>query len=97
MPGLTFSNELNQPGRGTALRIACLLYSMLSNQLTQDQSIPSSGCGTHRKGIHHGSPARGPHWHERRLMQQYIEFVADRCWESWAIPRCSAPPIHSTS
>ena len=42
MPGLTFSNELISRDEGMHCDFACLLYSMLDNQLTEETVHVSS-------------------------------------------------------
>jgi ribonucleoside-diphosphate reductase beta chain len=79
MPGLTFSNELISRDEGLHCEFACLLYSMLQNKLTkqQVQGIISDAVVIEKEFITEALPV-GLIGMNATLMQQYIEFVADR-------------------
>lgn len=79
MPGLTFSNELISRDEGLHCEFACLLYSMLQNKLTekQVQGIISDAVVIEKEFITEALPV-GLIGMNAILMQQYIEFVADR-------------------
>lgn len=78
MPGLTFSNELISRDEGLHCEFACLLYSMLSNKLTEQQvhSIIGDAVAIEKEFITDSLPVDLIGMNVR-LMQQYIEFVAD--------------------
>jgi ribonucleoside-diphosphate reductase beta chain len=79
MPGLTFSNELISRDEGLHCEFACLLYSMLSTKLTQEQvhGIISDAVTIEKEFITEALPVDLIGMNAK-LMQQYIEFVADR-------------------
>lgn len=79
MPGLTFSNELISRDEGLHCEFACLLYSMLSNKLSQEavHSIISDAVAIEKEFISEALPVALIGMNAV-LMQQYIEFVADR-------------------
>lgn len=79
MPGLTFSNELISRDEGLHCEFACLLYGMLQNKLTQEQvhQIISDAVIIEKEFITEALPVDLIGMNAR-LMQQYIEFVADR-------------------
>jgi ribonucleoside-diphosphate reductase beta chain len=79
MPGLTFSNELISRDEGLHCEFACLLYSMLKNKLTQEQvhSIIANAVEIEKEFITDALPVDLIGMNAK-LMQQYIEFVADR-------------------
>ncbi len=79
MPGLTFSNELISRDEGLHCEFACLLYSMLENKLTQEQvySIIRDAVEIEKQFITEALPVNLIGMNAQ-LMQQYIEFVADR-------------------
>ena len=79
MPGLTFSNELISRDEGLHCEFACLMYSMLKNQLSeaQVQAIISDAVAIEKEFITEALPV-GLIGMNAMLMQQYIEFVADR-------------------
>jgi len=79
MPGLTFSNELISRDEGLHCEFACLLYSMLQNKLTEEQvqGIISDAVVIEKEFITEALPV-GLIGMNAILMQQYIEFVADR-------------------
>lgn len=79
MPGLTFSNELISRDEGLHCEFACQLYSMLTTKLTQEQvqTIIGDAVKIEKEFITDALPV-GLIGMNATLMQQYIEFVADR-------------------
>ena len=79
MPGLTFSNELIARDEGMHTDFACLLYSMISNKVSQDTvySIFEEAVGIESSFICDSLPCRLIGMNSD-LMKQYIRFVADR-------------------
>lgn len=79
MPGLTFSNELISRDEGLHCEFACLLYSMLQNKLTQEEvyAIITDAVTIEKQFITEALPVNLIGMNAQ-LMQQYIEFVADR-------------------
>ncbi|WP_298297598.1 ribonucleoside-diphosphate reductase small subunit [Hydrotalea sp.] len=79
MPGLTFSNELISRDEGLHCEFACLLYKMLQNKLseTQVKSIITDAVTIEKEFITEALPVDLIGMNAK-LMQQYIEFVADR-------------------
>lgn len=79
MPGLTFSNELISRDEGLHCEFACLLYSMLQNKLpeAQVQGIIRDAVEIEKEFITDALPVSLIGMNAV-LMQQYIEFVADR-------------------
>ncbi len=79
MPGLTFSNELISRDEGLHCEFACLLYSMLSNQLSQEEvtEIIADAVTIEKEFVTDALPVRLIGMNAD-LMAQYIEFVADR-------------------
>ena len=79
MPGLSFSNELISRDEGLHCEFACLLYSMLSNKLSNEavREIIMDAVRIEKEFITESLPVRLIGMNAD-LMQQYIEFVADR-------------------
>lgn len=79
MPGLTFSNELISRDEGLHCEFACLLYSMLSEKMTQEDvfSIIGDAVAIEKEFITEALPVDLIGMNAK-LMSQYIEFVADR-------------------
>jgi len=79
MPGLTFSNELISRDEGLHCEFACLLYKMLQNKLSEAQvkSIITDAVTIEKEFITEALPVDLIGMNAK-LMQQYIEFVADR-------------------
>jgi ribonucleoside-diphosphate reductase beta chain len=79
MPGLTFSNELISRDEGLHCEFACLLYSMLQNKLSQEEvyAIISDAVKIEKEFVSESLPVDLIGMNAK-LMQQYIEFVADR-------------------
>ncbi len=79
MPGLTFSNELISRDEGLHCEFACLLYSMLQNRLSEKEvhGIISDAVTIEKEFVTDALPVDLIGMNAK-LMQQYIEFVADR-------------------
>jgi ribonucleoside-diphosphate reductase beta chain len=80
MPGLTFSNELISRDEGLHCDFACLLYNNhLENQLSKEevQEIISQAVEIEKEFVTESLPVRLIGMNSD-LMNQYIEFVADR-------------------
>jgi ribonucleoside-diphosphate reductase beta chain len=79
MPGLTFSNELISRDEGMHCDFACLLYSMLQNQISSNdiRSIISEAVELEKEFVTDALPVSLIGMNGQ-LMTQYIEFVADR-------------------
>lgn len=79
MPGLTFSNELISRDEGLHCEFACLLYRMLKNKLSEEQihGIIRNAVEIEKEFITEALPVDLIGMNAK-LMQQYIEFVADR-------------------
>ncbi|SMO81360.1 ribonucleoside-diphosphate reductase small subunit [Solitalea koreensis] len=79
MPGLTFSNELISRDEGSHCEFACLLYSMVVNKLSKERvyEIIGDAVRIEKEFITDALPV-GLIGMNAKLMQQYIEFVADR-------------------
>jgi ribonucleoside-diphosphate reductase beta chain len=88
MPGLTFSNELISRDEGMHCEFACLLYSMLSNKLSQERvyDIIFEAVTIEKQFISEAIPVDLIGMNAR-LMQQYIEFVADRWISELGYPK----------
>ncbi|MES2776481.1 MAG: ribonucleoside-diphosphate reductase small subunit [Bacteroidota bacterium] len=93
MPGLTFSNELISRDEGLHCEFACLLYKMLKNQLSKEQvtTIITDAVVIEKEFITEALPV-GLIGMNAGLMQQYIEFVADR-WLS----ELGYPTVYNTT
>ncbi|MBY0542622.1 MAG: ribonucleoside-diphosphate reductase small subunit [Sphingobacteriaceae bacterium] len=79
MPGLTFSNELISRDEGMHCEFACLLYSMLETKLSEEQvhGIIRDAVEIEKEFVTDALPVNLIGMNAK-LMQQYIEFVADR-------------------
>ncbi len=79
MPGLSFSNELISRDEGLHCDFACLLYSMLSQKLSQEQvhGIIRDAVNCEHEFVTDALPVSLIGMNAK-LMRQYIEFVADR-------------------
>ncbi|MFD2526791.1 ribonucleoside-diphosphate reductase small subunit [Flavihumibacter stibioxidans] len=88
MPGLTFSNELISRDEGLHCEFACLLYGMLSQKLSQEEvySIIGDAVTIEKEFITEALPVDLIGMNAR-LMQQYIEFVADRWLSELGYPK----------
>lgn len=88
MPGLTFSNELISRDEGMHCEFACLLYSMLQHKLSQEEvyAIITDAVAIEKEFITDALPVDLIGMNAR-LMQQYIEFVADRWLSDLGYPK----------
>ncbi|BAV10251.1 ribonucleoside-diphosphate reductase beta chain [Filimonas lacunae] len=88
MPGLSFSNELISRDEGLHCEFACLLYSMLSNKLSQERvtEIITDAVRIEKEFISESLPVRLIGMNAD-LMKQYIEFVADRWITALGYPK----------
>jgi ribonucleoside-diphosphate reductase beta chain len=88
MPGLTFSNELISRDEGLHCEFACLLYGMLNARLSQEQvyNIIGDAVRIEKEFITEALPVDLIGMNAR-LMQQYIEFVADRWLSELGYPK----------
>lgn len=79
MPGLTYSNELISRDEGSHAEFACLLYSYLQNQLTQEEvwDLVEQAVIFEKEFINESLPCRLIGMNSD-MMSKYIEFVADR-------------------
>ena len=79
MPGLTFSNELISRDEGLHCDFACLLYSMLNNKLSEERvhEIIKDAVVIEQEFVTDALPVDLIGMNSK-LMNQYIEFVADR-------------------
>jgi ribonucleoside-diphosphate reductase beta chain len=79
MPGLTFSNELISRDEGLHCDFACLLYSMLENKLPESRlhAIIKDAVSIEQEFVTDALPVSLIGMNAA-LMNQYIEFVADR-------------------
>lgn len=79
MPGLTFSNELISRDEALHTEFAVLLYSKLTNKLTQERiyEIITEAVDIEKAFITDALPCRLIGMNSK-LMKEYIEFVADR-------------------
>ena len=88
MPGLTFSNELISRDEGLHCEFACLLYGMLENKLSQEEVYGIIGeAVTIEKEFVSEALSVDLIGMNSRLMQQYIEFVADRWLDELGYPK----------
>jgi len=83
MPGLTFSNELISRDEGLHCDFACLLYGMLKNKLPESSvhRIIGDAVDCEKEFVTDALPV-GLIGMNAVLMQQYIEFCADRLLQS---------------
>jgi ribonucleoside-diphosphate reductase beta chain len=88
MPGLTFSNELISRDEGLHCEFACLLYSMLSNKMSQEEvyEIIGDAVEIEKEFISEALPVKLIGMNAD-LMKQYIEFVADRWLDELGYPK----------
>jgi ribonucleoside-diphosphate reductase beta chain len=88
MPGLTFSNELISRDEGMHCDFACLLYSMLQEQLP-DETIHEiiSDAVVHEKEFLCEALPVDLIGMNSKMMAQYIEFVADRLLVALGAPK----------
>jgi len=88
MPGLSFSNELISRDEGLHCDFACLLYSMLENKLPYEEvkSIICDAVEYEKEFVKDAIPVSLIGMNAD-LMQQYIEFVADRLLHALGYPK----------
>ena len=88
MPGLCFSNELISRDEGLHCDFACLMYSMLQEKLApgavQDIIVAAVEC--EKEFVTEALPVELIGMNSK-LMQEYIEFVADRLLVSLGVPK----------
>jgi ribonucleoside-diphosphate reductase beta chain len=79
MPGLSFSNELISRDEGLHCDFACLLYSMLENKIDPEEvtAIITEAVEFEKEFVTDALPVSLIGMNAQ-MMQQYIEFVADR-------------------
>lgn len=79
MPGLTFSNELISRDEGLHCDFACLLYSLLNEKLSKDRilEIVKDAVEMEKEFVTDSLPCQLIGMNAT-LMQDYIDFVADR-------------------
>ncbi|WP_411823508.1 ribonucleotide-diphosphate reductase subunit beta [Leptospira sp. 'Mane'] len=79
LPGLSFSNELISRDEGLHCQFACLLYQMIKNKPTAERvyQIFGDAVAIEKEFITESLPVDLIGMNAK-LMQQYIEFVADR-------------------
>ena len=79
MPGLTFSNELISRDEGMHCDFACLLYKHILNKLPEEHvaSLIASAVKIEQEFVSQALPVELIGMNST-LMQQYIEFCADR-------------------
>ena len=88
MPGLTFSNELISRDEGMHCDFACLLYSMLNEQLTDEVVHELVGDAVkHEKEFLCEALPVDLIGMNSKMMAQYIEFVADRLLVALGAPK----------
>jgi ribonucleoside-diphosphate reductase beta chain len=88
MPGLTFSNELISRDEGMHCEFACLLYGMLSNKLSKEAvtTIIADAVEIEKEFVTDALPVNLIGMNAK-LMNQYIEFVADRWLQELGYPK----------
>ena len=88
MPGLSFSNELISRDEGLHCDFACLLYSMLDNKLSTQElySIICDAVEVEKEFVTDALPVSLIGMNAE-MMNQYIEFVADRLILSLGYPK----------
>jgi ribonucleoside-diphosphate reductase beta chain len=88
MPGLSFSNELISRDEGLHCDFACLLYGMLLNKLSYEEikSIICDAVEYEKEFVKDAIPVSLIGMNSE-LMQQYIEFVADRLINALGYPK----------
>lgn len=93
MPGLSFSNELISRDEALHCETACLLYSMLKNQLSYETiySIVTEAVAIEKEFICEALPVNLIGMNST-LMAEYIEYVAD----FW-LGRLGLPKVYNTS
>ena len=93
MPGLTFSNELISRDEGLHCDFACLLYSMMENQLDPQEvrDIITKAVEFEKEFVTDALPVSLIGMNAD-MMSQYIEFVADRLLMSLGVSKVYGTP-----
>merc|ERR1712222_170811 len=88
MPGLAFSNELISRDEGLHCDFACLLYSKLINKLPHERIIEiiTNAVEIEKEFVSDALPVELIGMNSK-LMQQYIEFCADRLLVALGCPK----------
>jgi ribonucleotide reductase beta subunit family protein with ferritin-like domain len=88
MPGLSFSNELISRDEGMHCDFACLLYRKLVNKLSNERitEIITNAVEIEKEFVTDALPVELIGMNSK-LMQQYIEFVADRLLGELEVPK----------
>ena len=88
MPGLAFSNELISRDEGLHCDFACMLYSKLQNKLSTERivDIVTHAVDIEKEFVRDALPVELIGMNSK-LMQQYIEFCADRLLVALGCPR----------
>ena len=88
MPGLTFSNELISRDEGMHTDFACLIYKHLNNKLSNETilEIVTNAVEIEKKFVTESLPVELIGMNST-LMQQYIEFCADRLLYSLGVAK----------
>jgi ribonucleotide reductase beta subunit family protein with ferritin-like domain len=88
MPGLTFSNELISRDEGMHTDFACLIYKHLMNKLSNETilEIVTNAVEIEKKFVTESLPVELIGMNSS-LMQQYIQFCADRLLYSLGVPK----------
>ena len=88
MPGLTFSNELISRDEGMHTDFACLIYKHLTNKLSNEAilEIVTNAVEIEKKFVTESLPVELIGMNST-LMQQYIQFCADRLLYSLGVPK----------
>jgi len=88
MPGLTFSNELISRDEGMHTDFACLLYKHLNNKISNEAilEIVTNAVDIEREFICESLPCELIGMNSD-LMNQYIQFVADRLLYTLGVPK----------
>jgi ribonucleoside-diphosphate reductase subunit M2 len=88
MPGLAFSNELISRDEGLHCDFACMLYRKLQNKLSNERivDIVTDAVDIEKEFVRDALPVELIGMNSK-LMQQYIEFCADRLLVALGCPR----------
>ncbi|KAL3932967.1 MAG: hypothetical protein SGARI_003823 [Bacillariaceae sp.] len=88
MPGLAFSNELISRDEGLHCDFACMVYSKLKNKLSSDRitDIVSNAVDIEKEFVRDALPVELIGMNSG-LMEQYIEFCADRLLVALGCPK----------
>ncbi|KAG7338078.1 ribonucleotide reductase, small chain [Nitzschia inconspicua] len=88
MPGLAFSNELISRDEGLHCDFACMLYNKLNNKLSNDRivDIVTNAVDIEKEFVRDALPVELIGMNSG-MMQQYIEFCADRLLVALGCPK----------